>query len=590
EFSPDGNYLACVDYSMNLNVLDTQTGKKMFEKKEFYKLTFWEYLTWILRDEELMGNQLFNMEFSPDSKVVVIARSNKSRFTLTLDMMQVAGTEDTAIALDLTSFKTIGLGGDAKKVAKRPFVFIDANRVLGTTSRNSEDGGIFSFPEGKRLSRFQLGGWELKRTANPNYVIIKPLTNALMGIFDLERQKLVAGMNKADAAIWKDIIVFESVSGKVLVSEFKYDEEKKMNDRKELATLDIPVGSVGKLYAGQVSDNFGWLAISSKSRGAMWELNSGEQKMFVRGFRGALVVNDGGAIGDFPKLGEANHSLVLLNTQTNQAQPIREIPEKGARQYGGIVLYRQSLRAPKKEETKEGEKNAAVAAVAEESDDDRSLNREVRFELKHVVSDKLLWSREFPKEAPRYFFDDFSGRLILYWTLGSDAGKARLKGDPALASRSKAMGNKDDDYLLEVVDAFTAKTVGTVLIETGKGSFHVENGFSEGDWVVLRDTDNRVLVHSLTTGELRHRFFGSEAAINPSGRQIVVENYPGELTIYDLASGDPQGRLVFNRDTVLTRFSLDGKRLFVLTAEQMAYAFDADKIALSSAAAKANLP
>lgn len=579
EFSPDGNFLACVDYSMNLNMLDTQTGKKVFEKKDFYKLSFWEYLTWITRDDEGMGTRLFNMEFSPDSKTVVIARSNKSRFSFRIDAMQVAGTEDTAIALDLSSLKTIGMGGDVKKVAKRPFVFIDNKRILGTPGSNSEDGGIFSFPDGKRLDRFQLGGWEIKRTANPNFVIIKPLTNALMGVFDIDRKKIVAGLNKLDAAVWKDVIIYESVSGKVLVSDFQYDEENKILDRKDIKTVDIPVGSVGRLYAGHVSDNFNWLAISSKTRGAMWEINSGEQKMFVRGFRGALVVNDGGAIADFPKQDPANHSLVLLNTQTREAQPIREIPPKGARQYGAVVLIRQSLRAPKTEDKKKEEKNKLPEALAEELDNDESLEREVRFELRSVVDDKVIWTREFRKEAPAYSFDEFSGRLILYWTLGSDVGKARLKDDPAFATRSKTMGNKDDDYLLEVVDAYAAKTMGTVLIETGKGSFHIQDGFSEGDSLVIRDSDNRVLVYSLSSGELRHRFFGAEVAINPSRPQIVVENYPGELTMYDLATGDPQGRLVFNRDTVLTRFSLDGKRLFVLTADQIAYAFDVDKMA-----------
>ncbi|MGH9967227.1 MAG: hypothetical protein ACREBG_05265, partial [Pyrinomonadaceae bacterium] len=32
-FSPDGRYLACVDYATNINVLDTQTGKKLWGKK-----------------------------------------------------------------------------------------------------------------------------------------------------------------------------------------------------------------------------------------------------------------------------------------------------------------------------------------------------------------------------------------------------------------------------------------------------------------------------------------------------------------------------------------------------------------------------
>lgn len=33
--SPNGNYLACIDRSTKLNIVDTKTGKKVFEKKEF---------------------------------------------------------------------------------------------------------------------------------------------------------------------------------------------------------------------------------------------------------------------------------------------------------------------------------------------------------------------------------------------------------------------------------------------------------------------------------------------------------------------------------------------------------------------------
>jgi hypothetical protein len=145
--------------------------------------------------------------------------------------------------------------------------------------------------------------------------------------------------------------------------------------------------------------------------------------------------------------------------------------------------------------------------------------------------------------------------------------------------RSRQMGNKDDDYLVEVFDAFENKSVGTLLLETGKGSFDIESGFSEGNWLVLRDDNNRVLVYSIKEGNLQHRFFGATAALNPRGNQIVVENYPGELTVYDLLTGNTSGRLRFNTAAVFTRFSLDGKKLLVLTAGQSAYAFDTDRLA-----------
>jgi hypothetical protein len=269
-----------------------------------------------------------------------------------------------------------------------------------------------------------------------------------------------------------------------------------------------------------------------------------------------------------------------MNAATNEVNPIREIPDKGARQYGRFVMVRRSLKEPAEKGDGSKDKPAALPAgvIPPEFSDEGSLDREVRFELHDVVNDKLIWSREFKKEAPRFFFDEFSGRLIFYWDLGSEAGKARLKEEAALSERARQMGNKDDDYIVEIYDAFSSKTVGVLLLETGQGSFDIRSGFSEGNWLILHDDNNRVLVYSIKEGELRHRFFGANAAMNPGREQLIVENYPGELTLYDLSTGNPQSRLRFKTGAAFVRFSLDGKRLLVLTASQVAYAFDIDRM------------
>ncbi|HET6891161.1 MAG TPA: WD40 repeat domain-containing protein, partial [Pyrinomonadaceae bacterium] len=577
EFSPDGKYLACVDYDTNLNVLDTQTGKRVWEKKDFYRLTFFELLSWITAGSRNEGDapRFFNIEYSPDSRFLAVSRSHRFRFRFRIDTMVVDESENTLLALDLGTLKPISIGGDLKKVTQRPFLFLDSGRILGMSNRKLSDGGIFSFPEGKRLAKFDLGAEEMKGTANPNYVILKPLANAKMGILDLSRNSIVSGLNKNDATMWNELIVFEGTSGKVFISEAHYNEEKKMMERKELGAIEIPVSSVAQLSAAEVSDNFQWLAISSKTRGALWNLTSGERKIFVRGFRGALLSNDGGGIGDFPRLDPVNHALVVMNANNNTVNMLREIPDKGARQHGRFVLIRESLKQKKNEKDKSDDKQGSYQP---DDESETSLAREVRMELRDILTDKVVWSREYPKEAPDLFFDEFSGRLIFYWTLGSDAGKARLKEDPALEARSKAMGNKDDDYLIEVFDAFAGKTKGTLLVETGKGSFDIESGYSEGNWLVLHDSHNRILAFSITDGELRHRFFGAHAAINPATSQVVVENNPGELTLYDLTSGDRQGKLVFRSAAAFVRFSLDGKKLFVLSDDQIAHVFDLEKL------------
>ena len=584
EFSPDGKYLACVDYNLGLSVLETQTGKRVFQKKEFATLNIFELLMWIVdrvdEDDSSHDNEFFSLQFSPDSHYLVAARSNKFRFRMFIDSVAIGQTD--ALALDLSTGKPISASGDLKKATRGSFIFLSPDKILATVPTSMEEAGIFTFPEGRRLAKFPLAANDMKLSANPNYVVIKN-SNGMISFFDLDRGELIGGYNKSNIALWNDVFISELTSGNVAISRANFNPEQKTLRLSQVGTVDIPVASMNRIYAANVSDNLQWLAVSSKTRGAIWDLNTGERKMHLRGFRGAIVAANGAAVGDFPRLEPVNHSLVHLDAPKNQVSVLRDLPERGARQYGRFVLIRKSLKKLKdREKEKAGEKDNAKNTNDQwlpANDDDReTLTREVRFELRDVVNDKVVWTKDFPKEAPGYFFDDYSGRLILYWSLGSEAGKARLKEDPALVERSRQMGNKDDDYVVEIFDAFANKSVGTLLLETGKGSFDIESGFSEGNWVILRDDNNRVLVYSLKDGNLQHRFFGATAALNPRGNQIAVENYPGELTVYDLATGNIYARLRFKTAAVFTRFSLDGKRLLVVTAEQSAYAFDTDRL------------
>jgi hypothetical protein len=578
EYSPDGKYLACVDLALGLNVLETQTGKKIYEKKDFYQLDFLEYFAWI--DYEASGGSeewskhFFHVDFSPDSRFLAVSRSNNFRSSITFDYLAVGGSEDTLLALDLSTAKPVSVGGGLKKLARLPFLFLDSKRILAMAPNKVEDGGIFSFPDGKRLARFPIAGRILQRTENPNYVIIKPLADAKLGIFDLSRNAIVGSLDKIDTALWDNLGIHESMDGKVVLSELTYDEKSLTLQAKTIGTVEVPVGSIGRPEAADISDNLEWLAVSSKTRGAMWSLGSGDRKMYLRGFRGALVADSGHWIADFPKYESVSHQLVVLKPQTNEAVNLREVPEKGAKQFRRFLLLRQSL----KTDDKKAKDNPDKVKPATEAALEKTLTQDVRFELYDLIKSKTVWNAEFPKEAPRFFFDEFSGRLILYWILNNDRARARLKENPALAARAKELGNKDDDYLVEVIDAYAGKPVGSLLLETGKGSFSIEKGFSEGDWLVLRDDENRVLAYSIKEGNLRQRFFGSYAAINPTRNQIVVENYPGELTFYDLPNGETQTHLAFPGTTAFLRFTLDGKKLFVLNSEQTAYLFDLQKL------------
>jgi hypothetical protein len=53
-----------------------------------------------------------------------------------------------------------------------------------------------------------------------------------------------------------------------------------------------------------------------------------------------------------------------------------------------------------------------------------------------------------------------------------------------------------------------------------------------------------------------------------------VENQSGQLDVYDLKAFDKRTQLSFPHHVSACAFSADGKHLFILTANQIAYTFD----------------
>jgi hypothetical protein len=330
----------------------SKTGRKVWERKEFYPLSYWEYIFWLAstKGEDDGQTNFFRIEFSPDSRFVMFSRSDRFRFRISVNGLTADGSENAALALDLTTLKPAETGGDLKKVSSHAYVFLDAERVLGMPSRKLEDGGVFSFPGGKRLQRFAFSALQIKRTANPDYVVIKPISQGRMGVFDLKKGTVVSGFHKEDATFWGSLMALESLNGKILLREVSYNEAEKKFDGKEVGTVELPVSSISRLGVAEVSDSFDWLLLSSKTRGGLWSLRTGERKLYVRGFKGGVVANDGAGVADFPALGETPHSLVFMNANNDQVTPLRELPGKGAQQHGRFVLLRRSLKEKKEEQ------------------------------------------------------------------------------------------------------------------------------------------------------------------------------------------------------------------------------------------------
>jgi WD40 repeat protein len=139
------------------------------------------------------------------------------------------------------------------------------------------------------------------------------------------------------------------------------------------------------------------------------------------------------------------------------------------------------------------------------------------------------------------------------------------------------MGEKAGDILIEFIDPSTGSVKGHFLLETGEGSMRAEQMSWAGDYLVINDDANRVLIYSISTGDVISRFFGGTSALSLKNKTIAIENAPGRLTVFDLETGSEVTRLTFTRPVTLMRFLDDGKRFFVLTSDQTAFMFDTAK-------------
>jgi WD40 repeat protein len=549
ELAPDGRTLACLEPSTDLTLFDVATGAQVFQKKEFFKPSIFDVLMiqlLAILDEGKTGREelhLIGMSFTPDGRY--FAAGDRSQ---TPTVMGVWTEETTAIALDINAPKSpLPLRDPLKRLlGGGDFAFLAPDKLIAVDPQDMRKSAIVKFPSGEAIDQFPISG-RLDAASNGNYVLMRPIQGFAAGVMDLTTKKIVLANKLSAMDVWGDFYLSERINGELGLY--------RVQGTQRVGVVVLPRNPLGILRAAAVSPDFKWLAVSERSRGAVWNLERGERVMHVRGFRGAHFGGDDLLYADFPAEGGAERTIAKVNVATREAGENVKF-DKGAQatQYGAVVLLRQPL--------KKGS-----------GSDDKSF----RLEARDATTGASLWSKEFAKEQPRYWASDDGSSLVLAWATSSRTAKEEIAGDQRLTRRLAEMKEKEGDYFLEVLDAHTGSATGKLLVETGKGSFRVRDVEAAGDYVVITDSENRVLVYSLSTGEQRGRFFGDHAAVSKATGLLAVENERGQLSLYDLATAEKRDAYTFPAAVSLARFSDDGRRLFVLTANQTAYVIDPSK-------------
>jgi hypothetical protein len=524
EMSPNGKYLACYGEEFDLSLYEVSTNDQVFHKKEFYEPhSFREFFEVFLA--RLIGGSthIVEMHFSPEGRYLLAGAMGGS----------------TTLGVDLTSMQSISMPGSVKVLLVRHFAFLGLDKIVGVDAYNPKNSGIVKFPSGESVAKLALGDQKIDAATNKRYLLLRPIKEHPVGVVDLETQKIILGSDRSSIDIFDDNYVRERIDGDLGMVT--------VADQKEVGRVKLPLGQLGHLSAFGISPNLRWMAISEKSRGAVWDLLQSKRVFYVRGFTGASVSAEGTIDADFSKFQETKRSMVHMDVASGQIQAGLEIGDTQISQKGSVLLRT----------THKGK--------------DDWKPRNIELEALDARANAVLWKRDYPKEAPSVGSSRSEGNLVFFWPANSDGAKLEIKNDAALSQRWQKMDANNEDYFLEVIEPRSGKILGSSVVRTGKGAFRINVAESSGNWLVVSDSKNRLLIYSMKTGEQTGILFGRRPVISGAMSLLASENERGQLTIYDLNTLARSEQYVFTSPIAYTYFAADNRRLFVLTGNQTAY-------------------
>lgn len=278
ELSPDAKYLACFGNDLALALYDVTSGEAIFRKEKFFDFDagfsgydgLLKFLYFITHPE------VVTLRFSPDAHYFAASSRTKEE-----------------VVIDLTTQKKIGISGSLRTALEYSFTFAGPNRVVGVNSLDPKKSPLVDFPSGKEIDRELLGGGSLVAASNPRYILIRPVQDRAVGAYDLEQKKIVFGNRMSAFDVWGEQYVSERLNGEIGL--YKAGETTTSN------VLQLPLGKLGNLRTLIVSPDLKWLAISTRTRGGVWDLENNARVFHIRSFQNAYYAPNSVFFLDFPE-------------------------------------------------------------------------------------------------------------------------------------------------------------------------------------------------------------------------------------------------------------------------------------------------
>jgi hypothetical protein len=549
--SADGRYFACVTPDLDLRVQQVAGGDIVFEKRGFYTFGLRDLLELVLAQSTPSDRKthLFQMQYSPDVRFLVVAR------------------HDTSVAVDLAGRVAVPLPSSIRARVGLSFAFMGPDRIAGIHDSKPEDSAVLTFPGGSIVMKLKLGPCSLSApTRGDAYLILRGVRGVAVGLFGTRENKPVGSNGAVGYDLYDDLYVTERRTGEIGLF--------RMGTATPLEVSTVPAGPLGRLRAADVSPDGSVLALSQRTRGAIWDLRTGQRTAYMRGFRGAHIDSDNASYLDFPREEPSQRTIVRFAAGSRTPEPLVGIDDIG-----------RDGPETRKPEPATGSLRVQATITVESMiqhgpyligwrADERKKGDSV-LEALDAATGTTRWSRTFSKGRPPFLTAERGHRTVaIGWPYGSDGARVLVEANPGLKARFEAMHSRKDDVgLLELVDLASGQTRGHLLTDFGNDSFRLGSVVLEAGTLVVNDNRNRTLAYSLATGKRTGSAFGTPLDVAQNGSIVVVQNHPGHLAFYSLPLVKRIDELTFPSRVTLARFQADDKQLFVLTDDQKAYVF-----------------
>jgi len=529
--SQDGKTLVCTHFGVHdgaprisLHIVDVDTGKFLLDKPNFYESPPYldNNLQFLL--EGMMGGDFVEMLPSPGGKYVLILFAH------------------AVLAWDFEAGHQIEVGRNIKDLTRPRATFLGPDKifVVGEPKGTLFQAQVLSFPDGRVLKDTQMGVGSLQGATKPDTLIVTPLKDYAVGLFDPMQGKILAASKLPAIDESDQLVAVEDPTGGVQIGQPSQPGFKR---------IPLPIGPLPFPRSAAFSRDGKYLAVSMRSRGEIWDLETGKQVALTHPFRSIWFDPDDHIYAEFPK---------YINTEA-KAMKIEFNPTSG-----------KDLSKYEEDDLQFKNLQVRFRPIGKE----KATDRHATLEVKNMETQAVAWTRDYPHEMPAVWRAE-DDRMVLSWDLNTDQAKAEIKSNPALQKQMETYGNHKKGLLIETVVPETGAPLQQVLIPEAdlSGGWHDSRRATvSGDFVLAHGEHDNTVIDRLDNGLKLGEFFGSTLATDAATGIVAAINRGDEILLIDEHTARELSRFTLGSPVMVAHIvSGKSKLLLVLTADQVVH-------------------